>query len=219
VAAVAAGFERIPSFFLYGEAAHEQDERLVHVATIALRSARHHWKIRPHLHRRLHQLILVLRGRGVSLAEGSGAEFAPPALTVVPAGAVHGFDFEPGTQGFVVSIADELLREITQREGAVAALFENPATLELDATALKATELPLSFEMLSRELSRTLPGHTLALEGLLTVILANGLRLSQVSVDSAEGGVGHRRLLVSRFASSSSVCFARTGRSPITRRR
>jgi len=178
---------------------HEEDERLVHVETIAFRSARHHWKIRPHLHGRLHQLILALQGGGVSLAEDSSAEFRPPALIVVPAGAVHGFDFEPGTQGFVVSMADELLREITQREGAVAALFENPATLERDATALKATELTLSFEMLAREFSRTLPGHTLALEGLLTVILANGLRLSQVSVESAESGAGHRRLLVSRF--------------------
>ena len=35
--------------------------------------------------------------------------------------------------------------------------------------------------MLTREFSRTLPGHALALEGLLKVTLANVLRLSHTS--------------------------------------
>jgi AraC family transcriptional activator of pobA len=190
---------RIPNFFLYGEAPHESDEQLLHVETIEFRSVRHHWKIRPHVHRTLHQLIFVMSGRGVSLAEGARMEYGPPALIVVPAGTVHGFEFEAGTHGFVVSMTDDLPRELAQREPGVGALFEHPVTVEFQGETLRAADLTQSFEMLAREFSRTLPGHRLALYGLLTVILANALRLAHASADAADTVAGRPRLLVARF--------------------
>jgi AraC family transcriptional activator of pobA len=199
VATAALAQRPIPSFFLYGEESHGNDERVLHVETIGLRSARHHWKIRPHVHRTLHQLIFVTHGRGVSLAEGAVVEYSPPALIVVPAGTVHGFDFEPGTHGFVVSMTDDLPREISRREPRIGALFKNPATLELEGEALRATDLAQSFKMLMREFPRTLPAHALALDGLLSVVFANVLRLSHAAAGSAEAVAGRHRLLVSRF--------------------
>ena len=47
--------------------------------------------------------------------------------------------------------------------------------------------------------ARTLPGRSLALEGLLKTILANALRLSRTAVESAEAAAGRHRLLVTRF--------------------
>jgi AraC family transcriptional activator of pobA len=197
--ATATALRRIPSFFLYGEAPHDDDGRTLHVETIEFRSVRHRWKISPHVHRTLHQLIFVMRGRGVSLAEGAIVQYSPPALVVVPAGTVHGFDFEPGTHGFVVSMTDDLPREISQREPGIGALFRNPATVEFQGEALRATDLTQSFKMLAREFARMPPGHALALEGLLTVILANVLRLSRTSAESADAAAGRHRLLVMRF--------------------
>jgi AraC family transcriptional regulator, transcriptional activator of pobA len=197
--ATASALRGIPSFSLYGEAPRAHDERTLHVETIKFRSAHLHWKISPHVHRTLHQLIFVTRGRGVSLAEGALVEYSPPALVVVPAGTVHGFDFEPGTHGFVVSMTDDLPRELARREPDIGALFENPATVEFQGDALRATDLTQSFKMLTREFARASPGRALALEGLLTIILANVLRLSHASVDSAESVAGRRRLLVARF--------------------
>lgn len=184
----------IPSFFLYGEAPRA-DERMVHVETIEFRSARHRWKISPHVHRSLHQLILVLDGRGVSLAEGSRLEYRSPALIVVPAGTVHGFDFEPGTRGFVTSMTDDLPRELAEREPAIGALLAHPVTVELESNA---SDLADSLELLMREIDRGPPGHALALEGLLTVVLANALRLIDVRAADAAGADPHRAL-VARF--------------------
>jgi AraC family transcriptional activator of pobA len=197
--ATAAAPSGIPSFFLYGEAPRDDDERIVHVETIEFRSARHHWKINPHVHRTLHQLLFVMRGRGVSLAEGATIEYAPPALVVVPAGTVHGFDFEPGTHGFVVSMTDDLPREMSRREPGVGALFANPTTLEFQDDAAAATDLTQSFKMLTHEFVRSTPGHALALEGLLEVILANVLRLSHTDAESTETSAGRHHRLVSRF--------------------
>jgi AraC family transcriptional regulator, transcriptional activator of pobA len=198
--ATAATLERIPSFFLYGEAPRAaDDEPTLHVEPIEFRSAPHHWKIDPHVHRTLHQVIFVLRGHGVSLAEGAMIEYCPPALVMVPAGTVHGFDFEPGTEGFVMSMSDDLLREISRRDGSISTLFDKSTTLELPGEALRATDLTSSFKMLVREFDCTLPGHSLALEGLLKVILANVLRLSRPSGECSDAAASRYRRIVMQF--------------------
>jgi AraC family transcriptional activator of pobA len=189
----------VPSFFLYGEAPRNDDEPTLHVEPIEFRSAPHHWKISPHVHRTLHQVIFVLRGRGVSFAEGAMIAYSPPALIIVPAGTVHGFDFERGTEGFVLSLTDDLLRDISRPNLGVAALFDKCATLELPRQALRGTDLTRGFKMLVREYACSLPGHALALEGLLKVIFANVLRLSRPAVESTDAAASRYRQIVTQF--------------------
>jgi AraC family transcriptional regulator, transcriptional activator of pobA len=172
---------------------------MLHVETIEARSARHQWKIGPHLHHVLHQMIFVQRGRGVVLAEGTRLQYRPPALVLTPAGTVHGFEFEPGTTGHVVSISVELQREIEQREPATAALFERPLTLELPRAALRDTDVTRSMQLLVREYARSDAGHGLALHGWLEVLLGNVLRLAHLQPNPADPVVGQRRMLVARF--------------------
>ncbi len=191
---------RIPGFFLYGETPRAYDERTLHVETIERRSAPRHWKIEPHFHPTLHQLLFVRSGRGTALAECSLRAYRPPALVVVPAGAVHGYEFEPGTEGFVASITDDLPRELALREPGIDTLFDSPAIIELDAEAFEAGDLERSFAMFARELERPARGRRLALEGCVRVILANVLRLSDAfAATSADAALGRRRALVARF--------------------
>jgi mannose-6-phosphate isomerase-like protein (cupin superfamily) len=158
---------RIPAYFLYGEAPRRVAGPLLHVETIEARSARHHWKIEPHLHHALHQLVFVVRGRGVVLIEGERSQYRPPALMLMPAGTVHGFEFEPGTTGHVVSVSTELAGELAQREPGVAALFARPATLEIQQGALRTTDLAQAIRLLAREFGRADAGDGLALHGWL----------------------------------------------------
>jgi AraC family transcriptional activator of pobA len=78
-------------------------------------------------------------------------------------------------------------------------LFEKAATLELPGEALRGTDLAAGFKMLARELARALPGHSLALEGFLKVILANVLRLSRPPCESPDAAAGRQRGLVMQF--------------------
>ena len=191
--------QRIPNYFLYGEAPRPHDERTLHVEPIEARSARHQWKIEPHRHRSLHQLVLVQRGRGVALAEGSVAHFTPPALTIVPAGAVHGFEFEPDTLGMVITVADELLQEFARREPALPALFKAPVTLQLTTGAGSTTDALRAARLLAREYERQASNRTLALEGSLAVLLAQLLRLSHAEEQPEDSPLGRHRQLVARF--------------------
>ena len=191
--------QRIPSYFLYGEAARAHDERTLHVESIEARSSRHRWKIDPHRHRSLHQLVLVLKGRGVAVAESSVAHFRPPALCIVPAGTVHGFEFEPGTLGSVVTLADELLQEFTRREPALLALFKDPLTLELPTGSPATAELLRMARLLAREHGQVAPSRGLALEGCLALLLAQILRLHSATEHSAGTSLDRHRQQVASF--------------------
>jgi AraC family transcriptional regulator, transcriptional activator of pobA len=191
--------QQIPTYFLYGEAPRRVAGPILHVESIEARSARHHWKIDPHLHQVLHQMVFVVRGRGVAQAEGARTQFRPPALMLMPAGSVHGFEFEPGTTGYVASISVELQHDLARREPEIGALFAAPATFEFEPRALRATDLAQAFRMLAREFTRSSSGHSLALQGWLEVLLANLLRLTQQRPNAADPVVGQQRRLVARF--------------------
>lgn len=234
------GRRRIPAYFLYGEAPQPIAGPMLHIETIEARSAGHHWKIEPHLHHALSQMIFVLRGRGVVLADGQRSQYNPPAMLLIPAGAVHGFEFEPGTKGHVISVSDELVRDLARREGGITALFAQPRTIELRKGDLYATDLAQGVRMLAREFARPRAGDGLALHGWLEVLLGNLLRLTSHLPNPADPVVGQRQRLMARFSelvesrfreahsvadfakalhvSESrlrSVCLAVTGQSPI----
>ena len=230
----------IPAYVLYGDAPQRIAGPMLHIETIEARSMRHHWKIGPHLHHRLHQLIFVVQGHGVVLADGRRSQYRPPAILVIPAGTVHGFEFEPGTQGHVVSVSIELVADLAPREPGINALFLQPATFETRADDLNATDLAHSVRMLAREFARPESGDGLALHGWLEVMLGNLLRLASVMPHPSDAVAGKRRQLMARFSeliehrfrlnpsvadlaralhvSGShlrSVCLASTGQSPI----
>lgn len=191
----------IPSFLLYGEgqAGADAHERMLHVETIAARGRFHNWKIRPHMHRNLHQLLLVHRGRGEARTDSTVSEFRPPAVIIVPAGTVHAFDFEPDTQGFVASVDVDLLEELATRDRGIRAVFDAAVTLQLSAAAIRATDLRHGFQMFAREFNRFAPGRAAALPGLLVVILANVLRLSHTFGKAADTATGRHQLLIAQF--------------------
>ncbi|MGB6451607.1 MAG: helix-turn-helix domain-containing protein [Steroidobacteraceae bacterium] len=190
---------RIPDYFLYGEAPRQVAERFLHVETIEARSARHHWKIDPHLHHSLHQVLLVSHGRGVASAEGAVSHFRPPALTFVPAETVHGFEFEPGTLGFVVTFSEGLLRDLMARESALTRLFITPLTLEMPERSPATIALMRAVRGLAHEHVQASPGRMLALEGWLSIVLASAMGVSQALTQSTSASLWRSRQLVARF--------------------
>ena len=99
----------IQVFNLFGEFGDLPD--VVHCETIATRSVLHDWKFAVHRHARLHQVLMIESGGGEATLEGRVHELRPMCVVNVPAGQVHGYSFEPGTQGWVLTIAAEILDE------------------------------------------------------------------------------------------------------------
>ena len=192
----------IPRFFLYGEPPRDADERFVHVETIADRSRLYEWRIRPHAHRDLHQILLIFTGGGQMQAETQTHSFQAPALLVVPAGVVHGFAFAPETEGFVVTLADTLLRDLAREEAAFEHLFQAPACASLAADPTHTHELADTVPKLRRELVWKAPASGAAAAGRLMTVLVSAVRaLHEPAGLDAAASPSHnpRATLVARF--------------------
>lgn len=92
----------IPSWQLYGEDSPFPD--ILHIERIVDRAEGLHWHIAPHRHLHLHQVFLILSGQVRLTVDGHEARATPPVVMNIPRGTVHGFDFAPGTDGFVLTL-------------------------------------------------------------------------------------------------------------------
>lgn len=116
----------LPAYQLYGEAgAVEVPERL-HIETISSRSRLHDWEIRPHRHASLFQILYIDRGAARAFVDGRSSALAGPAAVSVPAATAHGFAFEPGVEGWVVTVQEPHVQALLAPEPELAAIFELP---------------------------------------------------------------------------------------------
>ena len=105
----------IPSFALYGDPGGDS-LAMMHIETIAARSALHDWEITEHRHDRSFQLLLVRKGLAVAQVAGRTELLQGPCFLCVPQGEAHGFRFEPGTGGFVVTLSSDFLARTTEAD-------------------------------------------------------------------------------------------------------
>jgi AraC family transcriptional activator of pobA len=189
----------IPRFFLYGEPPRDADERFLHVETIADRSRLYEWRIRPHAHRDLHQLLVIFTGSGEMQAETQNYPFQAPALLVAPAGVVHGFAFEPETEGYVVTLADSLLRDLAREEAAFRRLFLAPTCASLAADPAHTQELADTMPKLRRELVWKAPASGAAAAARLMTVLVSAVRALHAPPDLESAATSARAALVARF--------------------
>lgn len=103
----------IPVYDLYGEAHSGSVSGAIHVETLTVRAQVNAWNILAHRHATLSQFFFIGSGGGAVEIDGLRHPIAAPAIVWLPAGCVHGFAFEPETDGMVVTLADDALRAIT----------------------------------------------------------------------------------------------------------
>lgn len=179
----------IASYNLFGESADLPD--VVHCETIATRSVLHDWEFRPHRHARLHQLLLVTHGGGSAHLEGSAAPLGPKALVNVPMGSVHAFSFRPGTQGWVVTLAGEMLDEVLARASDVRRALARAAVVRAEGRIATQMEM-IAAEFGGRSYARAqvLRGLTSALLGLVARHLVDDAQAADRAFDQAGDRAG-----------------------------
>lgn len=129
--------DHIPAFALYGETSQPPD--LLHVERIRDRAAPLDWRIKTHRHPGLDQMLLIRSGGGQLLADGWETRFEGGAALFVPQMCVHGFAFDRGTEGFV----------LTAHSATIAAALDGGADAlsRLRAPMVAAADAQISFAM------------------------------------------------------------------------
>ena len=173
-------------YSLYGESGQLPD--VMHCETIAERSVLHDWELAAHRHDRLHQVLLLRSGRGVTRLDDAELELAPLALVNVPIGTVHAFVFEPGTDGLVVTLADAMLDELLARDPEVrrvlARSWVGAADPGIDALATQVAQ----------EYGGRSPARALVLRGLAATLLGRVARVG-ARLDAVQGNMAESHLL------------------------
>jgi AraC family transcriptional regulator, transcriptional activator of pobA len=164
---------------LFGESTQLPD--VMHCETIAARSALHDWELAPHRHGRLHQVLLLRSGGGTARLEGLTVALAPMTLVNVPPGDVHAFSFQPGTQGLVVTLADEMLAPILGGVGDV----QRPLGRSFVGAA--DTRIDAVMQQIWQEFSALGEARALVLRGLGATLLGLTARIALQSAPTLAG--------------------------------
>jgi AraC family transcriptional activator of pobA len=164
----------LPAYMLYGEAQPAGLPDLLHLETIAQRSRLHDWEIRPHRHPALFQILVIARGVLQAMLDDATQPLQGPCAIAVPAMVVHGFQFDPGIDGMVVTVAARQVQALTGGDAAWCAALAAPRVLAPAPTALlqaaealrdehargdswRALALDAALRRLLLELARALP--------------------------------------------------------------
>jgi AraC family transcriptional activator of pobA len=156
-------------YSLYGESGQLPD--VMHCETIPERSVLHDWELAAHRHDRLHQLLLLRSGSGVTRLDDAEVALSPPALVNVPVGTVHAFVFEPRTDGLVVTLADVMLDELLARDPEVRRVLGRSWVGVADAAIDELASL------IGQEYAGRSPARALVLRGLATTLLGRVARV------------------------------------------
>jgi AraC family transcriptional regulator, transcriptional activator of pobA len=108
----------IRTYAFYGEDGDPHLQEILHCETLRARSVLHDWRFRPHRHHGMHQFFWIGSGKGVASIEGTNHPIGPRTAISIPAMAVHGFVFQPGIEGWVVTIrrAPRHARDLHRRQ-------------------------------------------------------------------------------------------------------
>ncbi|MEE7559842.1 hypothetical protein HH299_09120, partial [Xanthomonas sp. Kuri4-2] len=125
------GGGRVPAFRLYGETAAAARPDALHWESIPARSRLHGWRIRPHRHHDLSQLLYVQNGPAGLHIDGRLQRVQRPTLVWMPPLYVHGFDFHRRIRGHIVTLSNPLLEGVRAQWPGMAAALALPACLDV----------------------------------------------------------------------------------------
>ncbi len=178
--------DAIPRFVLYGEPLQDVELDFLHVESIPRRSSVNDWTIRPHAHPGQHQILIFTKGTGTVRLEERQYALQPVSVVTVPSPTVHDYRFEPGSDGFVVTVATSFFDACLEGDERLASLFSGHGRC-LYSTDAGYEALAEPFRQLDREFVWPAPGRRLAIKAYLQLILVTAARLDQHREDSEEG--------------------------------
>jgi AraC family transcriptional regulator, transcriptional activator of pobA len=163
----------IPQFALYGESALTHKPEFVHIERIRERSERNGWLIKPHRHSHLFQILCMFNGAADVRLDANASSHKGSWLITMPPGVVHGFRFQPDTQGVVLSLAIGMLQ--LDPENQLGMLLEGPLAqprvLKLRKNSPHYKELVPYFCKVRQELEDPHEDQQVVLLSLMKIIL------------------------------------------------
>lgn len=108
----------IPVFNLFGETSVFPD--VIHCERIWDRARHHDWQISPHRHRDIAQIFFMRQGSGIAQVDGQTLRMKDRSILYIPPRIVHGFTFNRGAEGLVLSLPMVVVSGLVEMSEALA---------------------------------------------------------------------------------------------------
>jgi AraC family transcriptional activator of pobA len=187
--------EPAPTYALYGESERTHLGHWVHCESIAARSARFDWEIRPHRHREFFQILHIARGGGAAVLEDRETQLVPPVAVTIPAPAVHGFRFSRDVEGSIVTLLSDRAERILLASPTLRAAMLRPRIAPLGDDEAAGEMVARGVAAAAREYDGGAPGREELIEAHLSIVLLTLGRVVSATLapeDPAAGRLGRR---------------------------
>ncbi|SEN18814.1 AraC family transcriptional regulator, transcriptional activator of pobA [Duganella sp. CF517] len=189
----------IPRFALYGEQTRSENAEFVHIELIETRSRRYDWHIDNHTHPGLFQVLFLFAGEVRASVDDALLELRGPAVLTIHPSVVHGFDFSPEAQGYVLTVDQNVIFSAADNQGDLySTLFVEPLAIGLNGLPEARSRLEALLQQLLAEAAWPQYGHTLMLEWLARAALLLLVRVQADHRFADQSGRGEFELF-SRF--------------------
>ncbi|MCL7942939.1 helix-turn-helix domain-containing protein [Marinobacter sp. ATCH36] len=156
----------VPIFQLYGEHKIWPTPDLLHCESIAARSRRHDWCIKPHRHNDLLHILEVRSGSVVLQLEGEEFSFYESVLFVIPSMAIHGFRFSRDVEGSVITLAKPMIEEYSKRLSLDGSLWSEVSMIPVMPGGVET----LMVRLIESEYAKPAQERSVCLEGLVQAL-------------------------------------------------
>jgi AraC family transcriptional activator of pobA len=197
--------ESVPTYALYGESEQTHLDHWLHCESIAARSARFEWEIKPHRHRDFFQILHIAGGGGAAMLEDGAAPLVPPVAVTIPPRAVHGFRFSRDVEGSVITLLADRAERMLLASPMLRAALTQPRVAPLGDDEAASETVARGVAAAAREYAGGAPGRDALIEAHLSIVLLTLGRLICATVapdDPAAERLGRRatqfRMLLDR---------------------
>ncbi len=203
---------QVPFYALYGEPATRQASDLLHCETIEARSRLHDFRIRPHRHEQLFQMLFLSGGSGEAVLDGMPAALSPPCLALVPPFVVHGYAFSTNVEGLVVTVYQHQVEAVLRACPEALRSLGSARVLALDGQPDTARMIATSLAAVAHEFAGQVTGRAAMMEAHLAVawLAAHRARAQPpMPGEAPPRGLGHvirfRRMVDRDFATRAPI--------------
>lgn len=184
----------LPTYALYGEQDGAAATDRLHCESIADRSQRHDWEIRPHRHETLFQILHIEHGHATAWLDGESLSLDGPCLLALPALVPHGFRFAPDVRGTVLTVLEPHLVRLLQDGGTLAPRLAQPICLRWRKGDAAAGAVAGVVARLRDEFHADAPWRGLALDAALLQLAVWLGRLAPAASDAGQDAAPSRAL-------------------------
>ncbi|WP_317930554.1 AraC family transcriptional regulator [Halioxenophilus sp. WMMB6] len=171
----------VPKYLLYGQGSEGPVDWFLNIEQLSKRCQERGWKIGLHSHPAFAQVMFVLRGRGVMQVGEKALNFNSPCALIIPVDAIHGFDYQLSTDGWVVTLAEYCLAQISSRVAQISQLMSLPAVIPLARTELTLDVINSRLGNIQKEILNQSENYEIIVESELLSLLISLQRVSRSS--------------------------------------